>query len=539
MESKEEDHGAAGSHEEDEQRGDGTMVPDDESRLADIIEYIRKALSREELQRLLAEDEAWGIFVRRAELSSEEAHALREALAKCSTGTAMDSVPDKDPDVDLEDEEERQVRERFLKAFPQVKAQLEESIAKLHALADKELLAGRTSLITRTLGAQHLGRVDQQGLPAVKMESKEEDHGTAGSHEEDEQGGDDTMVPDDESCFADIIEYIRKTLSSEELQRLLAEDEAWEIFVRGAELSSEEAHALREALLSYYTDTDTEPEDMEPEDKEPEDTEPEDGAHRREQQDRKKFLEEFPQVKAQLEEKIAKLHALADKVGKVHRDCTITNVVASSTGTVSGILSIAGLALAPVTAGVSLALTATGIGLGTAAAVTGLTSTLVDSGTRASAEEKASRITSSSVNQVELVAKAVGQSVPKILNVSRRFIEVLEDVGKNVHAINIAQANPRLLASAKQFMTAGKISARSTRQVQKAFGGTALAMTKGARIAGAATAGVFLLMDVVSLIQDSVHLHQGAPSELAQDLRQRAQQLEEKLAQLMEIYRSL
>lgn len=27
------------------------------------------------------------------------------------------------------------------------------------------------------------------------MESKEEDHGTAGSHEEDEQGGDDTMVP--------------------------------------------------------------------------------------------------------------------------------------------------------------------------------------------------------------------------------------------------------------------------------------------------------------------------------------------------------
>ncbi|XP_040841311.1 apolipoprotein L3-like [Ochotona curzoniae] len=267
--------------------------------------------------------------------------------------------------------------------------------------------------------------------------------------------------------------------------------------------------------------------------------EPEDEEHRGEQQARERFLKEFPQVKAQLEEKIAKLHALADKVGKVHWDCTITNVVAASTGTVSGILSIIGLALAPVTAGVSLALTATGLGLGAAAGVTGASTAIVEHVTRASAEAEVGRITSSSVNQVELIKQAVGQSVPRVMNVTHRCIEVLGDVGKNVRAIKVAQANPRLLVNANRLMTTGKISARNTRQVQSAFGGTALAMTTGARIAGAASSGLFLLMDVANLVQESVHLHQGASSELAQDLRQQAQELEEKLAQLMEIYRSL
>ncbi|XP_058529271.1 apolipoprotein L2-like isoform X1 [Ochotona princeps] len=379
--------------------------------------------------------------------------------------------------------------------------------------------------------------------PTVQMESKEEDHSSAGGHEEDKLTGYGTRVPDAESRFADIIEYIRNALSREELQYLLVEDEAWEIFVSEAELSSEEAQMLREVLLNYYIDTDMDPfsdqgryPNTDPNKDSDSDTDSEDEEER---QARERFLKEFPQVKAQLEESIAKLHALADKVGKVHRYCTITNVVAASTGAASGILSLAGLALAPVTAGVSLALTATGMGLGAAAGVTGASTAIVEHVTRASAEAEAGRLTSSSVNQVELVAKTVGQSVPKILNVSRKCTQALEDVGKNIRAIKVAQTNTRLVANAKRLMTTGKISARNTRQVQKAFGGTALAMTKGARFTGAATAGLFFLMDVASLVQESKHLQQGAPSESAQDLRQRAQQLEEKLAELMEIHRNL
>ena len=82
----------------------------------------------------------------------------------------------------------------------------------------------------------------------------------------------------------------------------------------------EEADVLREYLLELKTDLVEEDQDRPQQD----------------QLDRKRFLEEFPRVKRELEESIAKLHALADKVDKVHRDCTITNVVANSAGAVSG-----------------------------------------------------------------------------------------------------------------------------------------------------------------------------------------------------------
>lgn len=96
------------------------------------------------------------------------------------------------------------------------------------------------------------------------------------------------------------------------------------------------------------------------------------------QQEKERFLKEFPQVKQELKENIKKLRELADNVDKVHRDCTISHVVPSSTSIVSGALSILGMVLACFTAGLSLGLSATGIGLGAAAAVTGNSTMVVE-----------------------------------------------------------------------------------------------------------------------------------------------------------------
>ncbi|KAL6031934.1 hypothetical protein STEG23_004784, partial [Scotinomys teguina] len=115
----------------------------------------------------------------------------------------------------------------------------------------------------------------------------------------------------------------------------------------------------------------------------------------------------------------------------------------------------------------------------------------------------------------------------------------MEDIKKNIDAIKLAKANARLTTNAKRLMTTGKVSARNTRQIEKAFGGTALTMTKGARIMGAATAGLFLVLDVVSIVEDSKHLHEGAKAESAADLRQQAQDLEQKLQELIQVHDSL
>ncbi|XP_036032584.1 apolipoprotein L3-like, partial [Onychomys torridus] len=256
-------------------------------------------------------------------------------------------------------------------------------------------------------------------------------------------------------------------------------------------------------------------------------------------QEKKKFLEVYPQVKLELEQQIRKLRALADKIDKVHRDCTITQVVASSTGAVSGVLTVLGLALAPVTAGVSLGLSATGLGLGAAAAVTSVSTNLVEKVSTASAEAEASQLVPTSKDKGKVIKEALEENKPRLISIYKDSFQNLEDIKKNIDAFKLAKANTHLKTNAKRLMTTGRVSARNTREVQKAFGGTALAMSKEARIMGAATTGLSILMDVVSLVQDSMHLSEGAKTESAAKLRQQAQDLEQKLQELIRVHDSL
>ncbi|KAG5212365.1 hypothetical protein JEQ12_014794 [Ovis aries] len=328
---------------------------------------------------------------------------------------------------------------------------------------------------------------------------------------------------DSEDIFEDIIQYLQDTMSREQLELLLTEKEAWESFVAEADLSREEADALHRYLLELKTDLAKEDQD----------------GPQQDQLDRKRFLEEFPRVKRELEESIAKLRELADKIDKVHRNCTISNVVANSAGAVSGVLTVLGLALAPMTAGISLGLSATGLGLGAAAAVTSVSTSIVEHVSRSSAETEASRLVPTGINEEEAFAEVLRKRTSQIISSTNNFIQALKGIGKNVRAIKLAKVNPRLASHAKRFMTAGQVSARTGKQVQRAFGGTALAMTKSARIVGAATAGVALLLDVAFLVKEAKHLHEGAKTESAERMRQLATELEKKLEALIRTYESL
>ncbi|XP_062931426.1 apolipoprotein L2-like [Cynocephalus volans] len=329
--------------------------------------------------------------------------------------------------------------------------------------------------------------------------------------------------PDSKSFIEQVVKYFMDFVSREDLKLLLTEGGAWEKLLAEVGLSGDEANELCEALKKLMTVLATEDKDM----------------LQKEQQDRKRFLNEFPRTKTELEELIGKLHALADKVDKVHRDCTISNVVATSTGVVSGILTIFGLSLAPVTAGASLVLSATGMGLGTAAAVTGVTSRLVDYSSSSWAKGEADRLVSAGISRQELVRKVVPHAVSEITSLTRKYYPVIQRIVKHINAIKEAKANPCLVAEAKSFMTARTVSVQSSKQVPEAFRGTALAMTKGARIMGAATAGVLLLADVISLVKESKHLHEGAKAQSGKELRQRAQELEKKLEELTQIHEGL
>ena len=284
-----------------------------------------------------------------------------------------------------------------------------------------------------------------------------------------------------------------------------------------------EEDALSEALTETIADTDAEDEEE----------------IQNDVWHKERFLDAYSRVKLELEESIRKLHALADKVDKVHRDCTISRVVASSSSAVSGVLTILGLALAPVTAGVSLALSATGLGLGAAATVTSVSTSIVEKVSVVSAEAKARNLVPTNKDTMKGIIEVLDQSGPRLISGSTNTIQNIQGIQKCINAIQLSKANTRLANDAKCLMTTGKTSTQTTKQVKEAFGGTALAMTKESRIMGAATTGFFLLLDVISLVEDSKHLHEGAKSQTAAELQQQAWNLEQKLRELKEVHDSL
>lgn len=246
--------------------------------------------------------------------------------------------------------------------------------------------------------------------------------------------------------------------------------------------------------------------------------------------DRERFLNEFPQVKKELEESIRKLYALADRVDKSHRDCTIFKVVANSTSTVSGVLNILGLALAPVTAGASLALSTTGLGLGAAATVTTMSTNIVEHFRRSSAETEASGLLSTSIKE----KVSVGARCLSVLGMAfsvRKVYKSMQEIRKNVRAAKLVKA--------KSFTSTGQVSIQTSKEVNEVFKGTILEMTKKARIIAGGFAGISLLVDVGFLVKESMHLHEGAKTELAEKLRQQARELEKKLKELIQTYERL
>ncbi|XP_033616573.1 apolipoprotein L3 isoform X2 [Fukomys damarensis] len=311
-----------------------------------------------------------------------------------------------------------------------------------------------------------------------------------------------------------VIQRLQEAVSREDLQLLVTHDGTWDTFVAMTNFSRDEADALREALNECIEDTD-------------------------ENLWATESLNEFAKMRMELQRQIAQLYALADKIDKIHRKCAISNVMTSSTQAVSGVLSILGLALAPVTAGGSLLFSATGMGLGAMAAMTSVATTILGQSRVSSAKAEARCLVTNSKDRAKETAQSVGQAELNVILKSARCINALKSMKRNIHALKLVRVNPHLLDNSSHFMKIWKIFFRKGEQVQKAFGGTAIAMSKGARIMGAAATGLFLLMDVYNLVQDSKHLQEGSKAESAEELRQQARVLEQKFEELIQIEKSL
>uniref|UniRef100_A0A8C8SDE7 Apolipoprotein L3 n=1 Tax=Pelusios castaneus TaxID=367368 RepID=A0A8C8SDE7_9SAUR len=273
------------------------------------------------------------------------------------------------------------------------------------------------------------------------------------------------------------------------------------------------------------------------------------------------FLKQFPEQRKEIEKCIRCLKEMADNIDEIHKKCTIVNIAANSTSITSGILTILGLTLAPLTAGGSLALTATGIGLGAAAAAASVSVSIYENVSNSKERSKANELlvecqsnlnTLTNRDEVDFRPKfspeseVRGDHLKHIISTASKIPDVIyksaTGIKTNVRAFKLLKANPGLNALAKRLAATGRTArntVRGTKQVQKAFAGTTLAMSKGARVLGATAAGLFVVLDAYSLMKDSIHLTEGAKAEAAADIREKVSILEKDLQNLSALYEEL
>lgn len=253
----------------------------------------------------------------------------------------------------------------------------------------------------------------------------------------------------------------------------------------------------------------------------------------------RRFLEQFQSWKKNEKKCIRILYAIADHIDESHQKTTKTKVVTSSASVISGVMSLLGLVLAPTTAGGSLVLTAVGHGLGAVAGVTNIVANVRENSRNKRALAQANSIVPRSDQEFE---EAKGEKTTYVTAAGELVYKcgsTWDIIKRHLRALRITRTQPHVTSAAKKLMTAGQISTRSSGQVQKAFGGTALAMTKNALRMGRVAAALSLGQDIYTLWEDWRDLKAAAPTELAKELRTRAAEREQVLAEYARVYKRL
>lgn len=239
------------------------------------------------------------------------------------------------------------------------------------------------------------------------------------------------------------------------------------------------------------------------------------------QEQKHKILQAMPQLKVELEKHITHLRQLADKVDKVHRDCTISNVTASSAGISSVILSVIGGLLAPFTEGLSTVLTTTVNVLGRGAILTGTGSAITETVIALSVEKEVKDLATTGKNILEKIKKVLIDTERSADSAQNRY-ESMESAAwrERSQAIGRFSGQLRVLNDDIEQMLARR----------------AETMNRGLRVLGKVAKTVFFGLDVYNLVDGARDLAAGGGTELSEKLRQQAGELEKLLQELNQLH---
>ncbi|XP_061080689.1 uncharacterized protein LOC133115007 [Conger conger] len=276
-----------------------------------------------------------------------------------------------------------------------------------------------------------------------------------------------------------------------------------------------------------------------------------------------RFIGLFSQRCSRMQQFLVDLVERAVKLDRMKMGASISSVAGSSVGFAGGIVSIVGLALAPVTVGASLTLTMVGVGLGVTSGVNSLASGITKFSINTHQGKKIKNIFQSFSKDVETIQKCLEQAarcivpntVPDVLDavtdvvnaftatggVAKR-IEALVDCASAVKVVRAEEVASSAVKVVTQEVKAARNvpnMAADLTDIGQLAKGTPLALSKSARAGFIALNSIFMGVDLFFICKDSISLANGGKSDVSKVIRGRASLWKTELDAWEKIHRSL
>ncbi|XP_056099408.1 apolipoprotein L3-like, partial [Rhinichthys klamathensis goyatoka] len=266
----------------------------------------------------------------------------------------------------------------------------------------------------------------------------------------------------------------------------------------------------------------------------------------------REFIGLFSQCRSRLEKHLSDLEESAVQLDRMKKGASISSVAGRSVGMVWGALSIAGLALAPVTAGVSLGFTKAGVGLKAVMKANSFITGVTELGVNQWHGKKAQNIFKQYMEDVEKILSCLEQAsrqehvegpagfdiIPDTVSFQKLALPAGE-LGKGINALADAVSVVKILKTEEGIASATKAGlqgTKSTRNIPKLAADLPDMLAKGTPLAKSV---FFIGVDVFFICKETKSLSKGSESESSQLIRSRAALWRSELEDWKKIHDSL
>ena len=237
------------------------------------------------------------------------------------------------------------------------------------------------------------------------------------------------------------------------------------------------------------------------------------------------FVNQFSECHARMLQFLDDMEASAIQLDRMKFGSKISNVAGSSVGAIGGVLTIIGLALAPVTAGVSLGLTVSGVGLAATSGVNSAVTTATEIAVNKAQQKKGSEGIQSFMQDVISIQACLDEVTNQ---------REMETQGED-HTGDVIVSRAKVAGNIATIVKGIDVF----EDVGQAASKIPAALSKTARAGFITLNALFIGLDIYVICKDSISLAKGDTSEISQFIRARAALLRSELNTWHRMHESL